>query len=242
MIYLIYGSDTLRSHKELKRLVAQFLKKDGSPSIFRIDSESFSETYFNDILKTEDLFLSKKLVILKRLINEHPGFEYIEKRLEEMASSPNLFIVWEENIKSEELKKLKKKIENVFEFQSGKVHQSAERKRFSDKGDIFRVTDSFMSKQKEKTWLLCQETFLDGVPAEDVFWKIVWQVKNLLLVKSGGGKELHPFVYGKTKKSAHKFSEKELHQYSAELVDLYHEGRQGRRDIEAGLERFILRM
>jgi len=237
MICFVYGNDTERSHKELKKLVAQFLKGENSPEVFRVDDETFSESFFNGILKTESLFSTGKLIVSKRLLTDFSAADYILNNLTELNSTSDIFLFWEEVIKEDLLARLKENVADIREFSSGKVN-----KKFSSKDNkIFRVTDAFGARQKERTWLLCQEEFLNGTPAEDVFWKIVWQVKNLLAVKKGGGESLHPFVYKKTKEAASLFEEEELRRCSNELVDLYHKSRLGKKDFMAGLERIVLK-
>ncbi len=238
MVYLFYGNDTAKSHKELKSLVAEFLKGGKDRPVFRIDEESFSEPFFNDLLKTEDLFFGRKLVVSKRLLGQSQISEYILKNLSHLCSASGVFVFWEEDTKSDILNVFKKEKAEIKEFFSAKEGKKA------PKGDkkIFQITDSFSSRQKERTWLLCEEAFMDGIPVEDVFWKIFWQVKNILAVKDGGGAGLHPFVYKKAEKASSNFSAEELGGFSEEMVALYHENRLGRADMETGLEKIVLRL
>lgn len=113
----------------------------------------------------------------------------------------------------------------------------------------FAICDAIAEKNKLKAWILLQKAIMLGVPAEEVFWKINWQVKNLLLVKrlsqipkidivkeSG----LHPFVARKTIFASKNFLEEELANFSSRLVDLYHNTRRGITDFEVGLERLLI--
>lgn len=238
MVYFVHGDDTISSHKEFNKLVAQFLRKEGGLSVFKIDEESFSEAFFSSLLKTESLFSNKILIVSKRLLEDFSSADYVLSNLEKLISSPNIFLFWEKKINNNSLKLIKKKVNNIQEFSLVK----SDKKPFSKNKSIFRITDSFSLKQREKTWLLCQEELLGGMPVEDIFWKIIWQVKNLLTVKNGGGASLHPYVYQKTQKASSLFSEEELRQYSVELIDLYHKNRQSKKDIEIGLEKLILRL
>ena len=91
----------------------------------------------------------------------------------------------------------------------------------------FAVCDAFAEKNKAKAWTIYQQALKQGIPAEEVFFKILWQIKNLLMVKklaSAGvaniAKEtgLHAFVAGKAIKAAQKFSEEELVNYSMKCL------------------------
>ena len=90
-----------------------------------------------------------------------------------------------------------------------------------------------------------------GVSSEEVFWKVWWQMKNLILVKKlhqAGVQNiekksgLHPFVVKKTLNSAKNFTETELHEISFDLVRLYHESRRGLQDFPIGLEKILLKL
>lgn len=113
----------------------------------------------------------------------------------------------------------------------------------------FRICDAVAAKDRKKAWMLLQKALLAGVPAEEVFWKIVWEVKNLMLVKkleSAGIKNieketgLHPFVVKKARGFSRNFSFKELSKLSWALVEIYHNSRRGLDEVETGLEKFLI--
>src|SRR3989304_4257993 len=100
----------------------------------------------------------------------------------------------------------------------------------------FAICDAFAEKNKAKTWMIYQQALRQGIPDEEVFFKILWQIKNLLLVKklmnagvANVSKEtgLHSFVAGKAIKAAQNFSEQELINYSYEMLKIYHEEQRG---------------
>jgi DNA polymerase III delta subunit len=113
----------------------------------------------------------------------------------------------------------------------------------------FAICDAIAEKNKLKAWILLQKAIMAGVSAEEVFWKVNWQVKNLLLIKKLSQtpridivKEsgLHPFVVKKNLWSIKNFSEEELINFSSQLVNLYHNTRRGLTDFEVGLERLLI--
>lgn len=112
----------------------------------------------------------------------------------------------------------------------------------------FAICDAFAAKNKAKSWILLQEAVLSGVSIEDVFFKILWQIKNLLLVKklkkngeSNIAEEtgLHPFVIKKALMAVDNFSEEELINYSGEMVRIYHEERRGVCEMPIELEKML---
>ncbi len=119
----------------------------------------------------------------------------------------------------------------------------------SGKYNPFAICDAVAAKDKSRAWILSQQALLAGVPAEEIFYKIVWQIKNLLLLKKlndakVGNLEketkLHPYVIKKTLAATWNFSEEELKNYSFELVKIYHDVRRGLEEFPTGLEKFLL--
>ncbi|MEK7130993.1 MAG: hypothetical protein AAB924_01330 [Patescibacteria group bacterium] len=113
----------------------------------------------------------------------------------------------------------------------------------------FAICDAFAEKNKAKTWVIYQQALRQGIPAEEVFFKIFWQIKNLLLVKKlinagvdNAIKEtgLHAFVASKAIKSAQKFSEEELENYSYEMLRIYHEERRGLLELPIEFEKLLI--
>ncbi|MEW5907872.1 MAG: DNA polymerase III subunit delta [Patescibacteria group bacterium] len=113
----------------------------------------------------------------------------------------------------------------------------------------FAVGDAVALKQKIKAWILFQEAILSGIDPEEIFWKILWQIKNLSLVKRLSSMKMknieketgfHPYVVKKTLTNINSFSQEELNELSWQLIDVYHRSRNGQSDLSSGLENFIL--
>jgi DNA polymerase III delta subunit len=118
--------------------------------------------------------------------------------------------------------------------------------------NIFHLTDAFGSRNKKQAWILYQKALVSGLPAEEVFWKLAWQVKNILLVKRlckeqkmglpaiKKESKLNPFVARNCFNFSNKFEAKELQNMYSRLVELYHNVRKGKAEFETGVERFLL--
>jgi len=113
----------------------------------------------------------------------------------------------------------------------------------------FAICDAFAEKNKAKMWIIYQQALRQGIPAEEVFFKILWQIKNLLLVKklaTAGvadiAKEsgLKPFVFGKAMRAAKSFSEDELVNYSYEMLKIYHKERRGESELPIEFEKLLI--
>ena len=56
MIYLIYGTDTHKTRKKLHELLDTALKKRPGAELFKITTENWSETQFDELLVSQGLF------------------------------------------------------------------------------------------------------------------------------------------------------------------------------------------
>lgn len=246
MIYLFFGQDLLQGQQKFQSFINGFIKEKDA-AIFRLEEEDFSEAEFEEFLGARTLFEKKCLVIGKRLFASKNISSFILKNLERCAGSENIFAFWEEDLDKDVLKRVKKHAQKVEEFKrkAGKEHNKKEG------FNIFSITDAFSSRQKRRAWILFQKALMAGVGEEEVFWRLVWQTKNLLLLKSLNSFSQpavikatgwHPYVAKKTIQASSRFSQGELKKYFRELVELYHNARYGLDDFSLGIERLILKL
>ena len=109
--------------------------------------------------------------------------------------------------------------------------------------NAFSITDAFGVKDKKKAWILYQKAMLEGVSSEEIFFKLVWQVKSMLLAsrtKDAREADMKEFPYNKSKKFLKNFNKEELEQISSDLVTGYHQVRRGKGDMETFVERVLL--
>jgi DNA polymerase III delta subunit len=118
------------------------------------------------------------------------------------------------------------------------------------KFNMFSICDAVANKDRKSAWIIFQEATLAGIDPEEIFWKIQWQIKNLLLIKKlndlklniAEETSLHPFVIQKTLAKVNKFTNEELINYSEKLVDIYHNARLGLTDFPTAVEKFLIEM
>ncbi len=111
--------------------------------------------------------------------------------------------------------------------------------------NIFTFTESLASRKRKDTWILYQKALAAGVSAEEIFWKVVWQLKCLLLAnktKSAEEAEMKSFPYSKAKGNLKNWQEGELEKLSEEIVVGYHQIRRGVGEMETFLEKLILKI
>ena len=129
--------------------------------------------------------------------------------------------------------------------------ESLGRKKEMEEVNVFHITDAIAVKERGRAWFLFQKAILSGADVEEIFWKIVWEIKNLLLIKKlqplpdkkiVEKTHLHPYVVKKTASATRLYKEEELARYSSELIDLYHNTRRGLTDFETGIEKFLIKL
>mgnify|MGYP001572694979 FL=1 len=111
--------------------------------------------------------------------------------------------------------------------------------------NIFSLTDAVGARNKKKAWVLYQKALASGMVGEEIFWKIVWIVKSMLIAsrtKDYSETEMKEFPYKKAKGYAKNFSKDELENLSESLVVGYHNARRGIGEIETLIEKILLRL
>lgn len=111
--------------------------------------------------------------------------------------------------------------------------------------NIWALTDAIGARKKKDAWVLYQKALASGMVPEEVFYKLVWQVKNMLLVgktKSVTETEMKPYPYQKAKEFVRNFKPGELEKLSESIVLGYHKARRGIGEIETLVEKTLLKL
>ncbi|MBI2096297.1 MAG: hypothetical protein HYT43_01535 [Candidatus Taylorbacteria bacterium] len=238
MLYLIHGSDFNKAREKLHKLVHSLLSRRPGASYFKLGSENFRAAALDEYVGGQGLFEKKFIVLLDRLLGEAEVREVILKRAAEIASSDNIFIVFEENLPAA-AKKLTKLAERVVSFARPAGEVKAE------KFNIFSLTDALGRRDRRRAWLLFVKALRAGLPEEQIHGTLFWQIKAMLLSersRSAASAGLAPFVYAKSKAYAKNFELGEIKKILRDLVFMYHEARRGGPELALSLERFILQI
>ena len=219
----------------MNELIAFFLTKTSDLGIFRVESEDFEPVKFEELIKGKTLFEKKHVVVCSRIFENIVAQSFVEKNIERISATPNIFLFFEEEIEG--------KLLDLFKEHGEKVQEFKLKKEAGNKNDYkpFAIGDAVAEKNKIRAWVLFQKALLSGVAAEEIFYKIVWQIKALLLIKKAPKETgLHPFVVQKNLNNIKNFTEQELIDYSFELLKIYHDVRRGLEEFQIGLEKFLL--
>lgn len=117
--------------------------------------------------------------------------------------------------------------------------------------DPFGLTNMFSVHQFRKAYVIFHNNLSGGVAAEEIFWKLWWQVKILLVVSNYNHKGLnnfqikqktgfHPFVIQKSLAALPRFSREELKKTWDELFSMWIDSRLGISDLSLRLEKLLL--
>lgn len=111
--------------------------------------------------------------------------------------------------------------------------------------NIFAFTDAIGARKKRDAWVLYQKALAAGMVPEEVFYKLVWQVKTMFIAsktKSVQETDMKPFPYNKAKSFLKNFTTSELQNLSEDLVFGYTLARRGEGEIETLVEKTLLRL
>jgi DNA polymerase III delta subunit len=115
--------------------------------------------------------------------------------------------------------------------------------REDNRFNIFQLTDAIGARDKRNAWMIYRKALASGMNAEEIFWRVMWGVKALLLAskaKSAEESGLNPFVYRKSKSFLKNWKDEELETLSKNLVEGLHESRRGVVEVETMLEKWVL--
>lgn len=250
MLILIHGNDEIKSRAKYNALAQSLLAKNPEASLFKLNSENFKIETLEELTKGQGLFYKKFIVGCDNLFSDasenkkenEERKEQLRNWLESISQSENVFIFLENDIDKEDLISFKKLATKEQEFSKKEV--STERLYGGVAGfNIFSITDAFTARNKNRAWALYQEGMMAGISAEEILWKLIWAVNNLLLVKNTkdlSKLKMKPYPLTKATNAAKTFSNEELKSLSTSFLDLYHTTFLGTDEFEFGLEKIIL--
>lgn len=111
--------------------------------------------------------------------------------------------------------------------------------------NIFALTDAIGARKKRDAWVLFQKALASGMVAEEVFYKLVWQMKTMLIAQNTNSvaeTDMKPFPYNKAKGFLRNFKKGEIEKLSQDLVLGYHKARRGEGEVSALVEKTLLNL
>lgn len=116
--------------------------------------------------------------------------------------------------------------------------------------NLFTAVDAIFEGTSRRAWVALQDFFYRGGSAEELFWKLMWQAKNIIIMKqlSDAGLDaasesgLHPFVAKKSLRFGERLECAALCAWWEELIGSLHDSRLAGNDMRAVIERAVFRL
>ena len=174
------------------------------------DPDNFDRAVVEELLLSESLFGTPRLIVFKNLKAE-----------------------------LEELKPLLKQSKHEISI----VDSKDKAPKTAKESNPFALADALADRDRKRLWLLWAENLRRGVSAEEMFWRLVWQAKTILLVGvsgSGDKLELKPFVESKARRALKNWPLADLQKLISSFNLLYHKTYRDSDEFTFGLEKIIL--
>jgi len=246
MLYVLYGTDTIKARVKLKSLLDTLHKRKPDASLVRVDDETFENQQLDELMYGQGLFEKKYIVVFDKVFLNEEAKKCILENIQDIAKSSNIFIFFEEKVDKKTLVKLEKHAEKVQAFIPNTA--TAVKKPF----DIFSLTDALGRRDRKHLWILYQKAKHNNISDEEIHGILFWQTKSMLLAvsaKSAVDAGLKPFVFQKARTFCKNYTKRELEKLSASLIAVYHDARRaplggsarrGIHEFPIAMEQFVL--
>jgi DNA polymerase III delta subunit len=233
MLHVYYGNDLVAARQAaLSAVDAGIVKTEAR--LTKLESTNFAPGMLADMLGAVSLFGGTELFLIDTPSENLDFYAEVVGVLSEMAESPNLFVVIEGTLLAAEKKKWEKHAGVLEEF----------KKTAETPFNVWAMADALATRDKKSLWVLLQEAKRAGLVAEEIIGTLWWQLKTLrlaILTKNASEAGMKDFPFNKAKRALSNFKEGEVAELSMKLLKVYHDGHGGIRDIDEGLEEWVLR-
>ena len=233
MFTLFYGTD----RNGVRDAATSYIEKNkpADATLTTLDAAEYQSGQLADALGAASLFGGAEWFVIDTPSNNTECDEEVKSALAEMAESPNTFVVLEGALLAAPKKAYTKYAEDMEECAAEK----------SDRFNSFALAEALAGKDKRKLWVLLQEAKFEGLREEEIVGMLWWQLKALRLAQnttSAAEAGMKDFPYNKAKRALSKFAPGEVEKLSQSLLELYHDGHAGVREMDVALEAWSLRL
>ncbi len=235
MLYVFYGTDTLKVADQTSRLVANLLVKRPDAQVFSFESGAVSERDIDELVEAQGLFVEKHIIVLKQMFDVAESRDMIMERLEKFASTKNVIVVSENKLLAAHKKALTKHATKIEEHKKEVVSEV--------KFNVFSLADALGARNKRGLWTGYVQALRAGLEPESIHGTLHWAVKAMMIaskVSSADEAGQKSFTYNNYKRFAGNYTKKELGNLSKSLISIYHEARHGKHDLKVALEKWCL--
>lgn len=231
MLTVFYGNDTVTVRKEALKVIDDYEKEGYVP--VRYSAEGYSEGLIANLLQADSLFGVKEVIIFDTPSEDLAFFEEVGEFAIELVESKLPFVVIEQGLLAAQLR--------IFTKAGARVQEC--KKVGGGTFNTFAMADALLARDKKMLWILLQEAKRKGVASEEIIGILWWQLKTLRLTyvtKSASEAGIKDFPYNKARRAQNKFTAKETDSLSLSLLEVYHDGHGGRRNMATALEGWVL--
>lgn len=228
MLLVFWGTDRTAVRNEALSVTSEL---GIAPTV--IEDATYSEGVIIEAIGVTSLFGGTECFLLDTPSADEAFEEEVKGALAEMADSQNTFVIMEGQLLADAKKKYTKYAQTVKEFSAEKVE------RFN----VFQMAEALTKKDKRQMWVLLQQARMLGIRDEETIGILWWQLKSLRLAKLSRSPEeagMKDFPFKKASQSLRNFKDGEVDALSRSLLELYHLGHQGKRDMDVALEEWVL--
>jgi DNA polymerase III delta subunit len=232
MLHLYYGTDTTAIRQRAFAAVDTLVTP--GVQVTRLESSNFSVGMMANLLGATSLFGGTELYVLDTPSENSDFFREVASATAAMAESNNIFVIIEGALLAAERKEFEKHAAVCTEVKRPPQAQF----------DPFKMAEALSKKDKKSLWVLLQEAQQAGVSAEEIIGILWWQLKTLrvaAVTATADEAKMKSYPYDKAKRALRNFLPGELEKLAFELLRVYHDGHSGVRDINEGLEAWVLR-
>lgn len=107
----------------------------------------------------------------------------------------------------------------------------------------FALQDAIGEREVKKMWLEYQKLRFAGVEAEELIHKVISKVRDMAAIKAGASEEdlgLKDYPFNKSKRDLKNWKEKDLEDFYAKLIEIYHRSRMESGDLDVAIEKTLL--
>lgn len=234
MLYVFYGTDTHRVADKANSTVAGLKKKRPDAQVFVFEGAIVDVGPLDELVEARGLFVDKHVVVLKQPFETEESSDLVRERLERFARSENIFILVEGKLAAEHRKHIKQHAEKMEEF----AREAQQQDR-----TIFALGDALGARDRKALWTEYVLRLRAGTEPEALHGTLAWAARSMLLAATTTSADeagMEPFPYGKFKRFARNYTNKELRALSCDLIALYHDAHLGRHDLATATERWVL--
>lgn len=230
MLHVFVGDDLVK----VRARTHAFLDTMREGHFEHVTADTYSSQGVREQLSATSLFGELDPLVMDCISEDAEALADFELCVTRCAETPRT-VVYMDSKPRVALEKTLRKFATSYEEVSG---TKAAKERFN----TFSLADAFARKDKKALWVIFMRARMAGVSGEEIAGVLFWQLKALRLAQSSSSAEeagMKEFTYKKAKMASKLFSKEELERLSETLLSVYHDGHFDR-DMEVGVERFLL--